>query len=116
MHLFDPLRPQASPNQPALLLDGSAVPNITTMPLANGKVRLSALLRNYDTHGGYSYRHVEVDPWHIPELFITFVEHPEEMLKRYFDWTPQVPSKASPPSAPKAALAAEIADYVNELL
>ena len=116
MHLFDPLRPQASPNQPALLLDGSAVPHVVAMPTNDATVVLSVMLNNYDAHGGYSYRHAKVTMGGLRFFFLSFVESPEDTLKSYFDWEPQERRRASPPPAPKAALAAEIADYVNELL
>lgn len=102
MHLFSPDRPEVSPNQKALLIDGSAIPHFIVRHLSTGQVLVSVMLNNYDLHGGYSYRTTIFDPWDLSEFLVAFLDDPEEMLLRYFGWKPQVRSKVQPKPTVKA--------------
>lgn len=90
MHLFSPDRPTITLGQPELLLDGSAVPGVYAMPLANGLVRLSVMLRRYSSPTrAYEYHHAEVEPLVLPSFFDAYTEDPEATLLAYFAWEPQ---------------------------
>ena len=96
MHLFSPERPKLGNGQPKLLNNNSAVPRLLAEPLPNGSIRLSLMLNNYDSHGGYSWRSVEVLRNSLPEFFTAFSVDPELTLLDYFGWQPQVSTKAIP--------------------
>jgi hypothetical protein len=110
MHLFAHERPETSPNQKALLIDGSAIPHIVMRPRPNGQILLQVLLRNYDDNS-HAYRQCMLPPGEIEWFFRHFYDSPENALKMYFHWEPKEPT-AKP--APQAKTEAQ--QYVNELL
>jgi hypothetical protein len=118
MHLYSPERPEASPSNPALLVDGSAVPQITVMPQADGKMLLSCMLRNYNTNESfnYSYHVVELEPAWLPTFFMDYASDPEATIKRHFGWEPQGarPMRTKPNAA--RATVADAQRYVDSLL
>lgn len=104
MNFFDPTRPKTASGHPAILLDGSALPHITFIPMDSDHVELSIHLRNYLTSASYSYSYYSKT---IPlQLFGDFCAKylfdPEATLYNYFNWTPQ---SARQPAGPKASLA-----------
>lgn len=120
MHLYAPERPYTGGNAgfPALLIDGSAVPQITVMPQPDGKMLLSCMLHNYSTGEGYNYtyHYVEVDAHALPEFFTNYALDPELTIKTVFDWTPQSVKPMRTKPAPQRRAAADAADYVNSLI
>ena len=86
MHAFDTARPQITPGQPALTLGQTTLPSILVVIKPNGLVRLMAMLRHYDVHGGYSYKHHDLPDQDLPQFFSAYRENPEATLKLYFDW------------------------------
>jgi len=111
--MFAPERPECAPGQKALLLNGGAVPNVMIVPLENGLVRLQVMLNNYDAHGGYSWRHVDLEPEQIGYFFIRYTSDPEFWLKFYFNWQPQPRTRAMVIDNREVR---EAQDYVNALL
>lgn len=122
MHLYDPERPQVAPHHgiPAILVDGSAVPQISVMPQEDGKMLLSCMLRNYDYNTresyNYSYHTVEVTPDMLPGFFNAYGDNPEQTLLEYFGWRPQgiKPMRTKP--APAHTRKADTNAYVNSLI
>jgi hypothetical protein len=113
MHLFAPERPEASPNRKAILLDGSAIPPILVIPQANGTIRAQVMLRCYDTHGGYRWHHIDVSHDELSVILCLFVRDPERVLKDYFGWTAQEPTKPMAAVKPRQT---ETTSYVDDLL
>lgn len=113
MHMFAPERPNASPGQKALLIDGSAIPRILVTPQPNGYMCVAAMLNNYDAHGGYSWREREMHPFGLMTFFRAYAEDPEFALHHYFDWTPQPRTRAMVIDNRETG---EAQDYVNALL
>jgi hypothetical protein len=122
MPLYDPERPQVAPHHgiPAILVDGSAVPQISVMPQEDGKMLLSCMLWNYDYNTresyNYSYHTVEVTPDMLPGFFNAYGDNPEQTLLDYFGWKPQghKPMRTQRNTAPKRH--AKASDYVNSLI
>ena len=114
MHLFDPERPEVSPGQKAILTDGSAIPHVLVLPLENGFVHLQVMLKNYDAHGGYSWREHTVHPFGLMTFIRAYAEDPEAALEKYFGWTPQSRLRAMVIDKQEVNAAAQ--RYVDELL
>jgi hypothetical protein len=110
VHMFDKLRPEVVPGSPALLLDGSAIPHILTIPTSDGQILLAAMLNNYDVHGGYSWHHCKLFPQDLEKFFRDYAKDPEAVLANFFAWTdyPNRPQRklSSPPISVAAARAA----------
>lgn len=96
MHLFSSERPEVSPNQKALLVDGGAIPYFTVRFRSNGLLQLSALLRCYDDHGGYSYHNADLSVDELRTFLTLFTANPEETLSEYFNWTAKTPRFRDP--------------------
>lgn len=112
MHLFSTDRPEASPNTKAILKDGSAIPHFIVLPQANGFIRVQCLLRNYDIHGGYSYRQTSLPVDELSLFFKLFVIDPEQALEDYFNWRPS----AKAMTIPKADVIALATRSMEDLL
>ena len=87
MNLFDPSRPEASPNHPAILIDGSAMPHFVLHVEPNNMVTLQVMLRNSDDNS-YSYRTCEVPQEALGDLMALFRANPEEFFAEWFNWRP----------------------------
>ena len=114
MHLYATERPEASPGRKALLIDGSAVPQIMAMPLENGHVQLTVMLREHLSGELYSYaqHHVELTTNSLEIFFENYLEDPELTLAHWFNWAPQ-PAAVHKPSAREKL---EAQNYVESLL
>ena len=101
MHLFAKERPEISPGQKALLLDGSAIPHITVTPLESGLFQLSTHLRNYSVNErSYSYYTIEIDAIELGSFFGEYCRDPETTLWAYFNWRAQTIVRKHIPASP----------------
>ena len=123
MHLFAPERPEASPGRKALLIDGSAVPQVMVFPAEEPEypnyafVNLAVMLRNYHDGGGFSYswREKVIRPVELGPFFILYENDPEKTLELYFGWKPQAVVNAKPKAQPSRE-AIDAQNYVESLL
>lgn len=117
MHLYSTDRPEASPGRKALLLDGSAVPQVMIYPLDDhNRVMLSIMLREYEQGSGYSYKYYFLDMAgdDLEAFFLEYKADPEHTLELYFSWIPRVIIKPKLEEISSEALNAQ--RYVNDLL
>lgn len=110
MNLFATERPIIA-GRPALLVDGSAVPQVNVMPQSTGYVRLSVMLATYDAHSSYAWRHKDIEPFGLLQFFSWYREDPEATLLEYFDWQPQNQASPTPKATPEVVSA-----YASNLL
>ena len=97
MHLFSPLRPEASPGVKALLGDGSAVPNPTIVLNDDGSCDIVINLRNYEDHSNRSYGQfrLTINLCDIEPILESYLDDPEDTLLRCFGWKPQTITKST---------------------
>lgn len=115
MTLTDPLRPVLASGHPALLIDGSAVPRFSILPVDETNVELVLMLRAYDAAHGFTYgQHRHVCPTAaVGALLHRYFLDPEATIATLFAWVPQVssgrttakPTQAHQPMSAEAAAA-----------
>jgi hypothetical protein len=118
MHLFASERPEASPGRKALLLDGSAVPQVMVFPSEKADtITLTIFLRSYNESSGFSYSQFTVDITTngLLKFMCSYRDDPESTLEGYFGWKPQVVVQSKPKS-PNFADTAEAKRWVEDLL
>jgi hypothetical protein len=100
MHFFALERPEASPQNKAWLLDGSALPVITVRVQGPEAVQLLLMLRNYNAGSNftYSYHYINLKPTELNAFFTSYIDDPEGTIERYAGWKPQAASRAWSPS------------------
>lgn len=120
MHLFSPLRGKSPNGLPTFLNCIEIVPHITVMQKAEGQVKLSAMLRNYDADSrSYSFHDKVLPIAELGHFFTLLQEDPEAAIATYFSWQPQEPRperRAIAPSAEDLAASAEANDLMNDML
>lgn len=120
MNIFAPERPEASPGRKALLLDGSAVPQLSVFPgdVADTVV-VSVMVRDYTSGELYSYtqKQIAFAIDFLPRFVRTYAYDPETTLETYFGWRAQTPAAAKTRVAEEKATARrEVQQYINDLL
>jgi len=94
MKMFDPQRPSVSSEQKALLLEGSAIPQISLSFLGE-TVKLSVMVRDFsDTKNRtYVYRHYFCPLTTVELVLRHYLEDPELALATYFNWLDAKPGQ-----------------------
>lgn len=116
MYLYSNERPNIVNGRKALLIDGSAVPSVSVMPLPSGLMQLTVSLREYASGELYSYaqHHVEITIGSLEIFFENYLEDPERTLAHFFKWTPQSPRYHAKPTITPEQLSAQA--YADSLL
>lgn len=92
MQLYDPSRPEASPGRPALLIDGSPVPNIHVLPLfGKSDFLLTVWLRVGNMTYAPTYR-TALNGEELLQILNDYRESPEDALQTYFGWKARSPT------------------------
>lgn len=116
MNLTSTERPRIpGTDTPALRLEGSAVPQITVMPVTEDTVRLSAWLRNFDSANTreYSERQAIVHIGELANFFADYFALPEATLAMFFRWKDQKAAWAASPVKPVAAAPTELSSVLD---
>ena len=118
MHLTDPLRPVLASGHPALLIDGSAVPRLSVLPVDDLRTELVVMLRAPEAAHGYTYSQHRClcDTAAIGALLQAYFLDPEAALEAMFGWKPQELFSQAPAPVRRRAMSDEAtADLAAQL-